>query len=136
MSFLSFLGLGKQAGDAIATPIEAIGEIIDAVHTSGEEKEQAKAIMAKIAQRPAMVQAKINSIEASHKSAYVAGWRPFIGYVCGVGLAFAFIVNPTIQWFTGEPGPVLPLNTILELVVALLGLSGLRTYEKIKKVTR
>ena len=69
-------------------------------------------------------------IEAGHRSIFVAGWRPAIGWVCAVGLLNTFLINPWMQWFTSKPGPVLPQDIMLELVIALLGLGALRTVEK------
>jgi hypothetical protein len=61
---------------------------------------------------------------------FVAGWRPFIGWVCGLGLANVYLVNPWLQWLYGIKGPELPLDVIVELVIAMLGLGTLRTVEK------
>ena len=122
----------KLIGGSAAQPIEAIGNVFDKLFTSDEERAQAEAVLAKMAQEPHLLQAEINKIEASHRSVFVAGWRPLLGWVCGVGLGFAYIANPVIQWLTGEPGPVLPMDYMAELVMALLGLGGLRTVEKIK----
>ena len=124
--------LASLVGGSAAQPIEAIGNVFDKLFTSDEERAQAEAVLAKMAQEPHILQAEINKIEASHRSVFVAGWRPLLGYVCGVGLGFAYIVNPMIQWLTGDPGPVLPMEYMSELVMALLGLGGLRTIEKIK----
>lgn len=122
----------KLIGGSAAQPIEAIGNVFDKLFTSDEERAQAEAVLAKMAQEPHLLQAEINKIEASHRSVFVAGWRPLLGWVCGVGLGFAYIANPVIQWLTGEAGPVLPMDYMAELVMALLGLGGLRTVEKIK----
>jgi hypothetical protein len=136
MGVLSFLKLGKQAGDAIASPVEAVGSALDKLFTSGEERAQASALMEKIKQKPHILQAELNKVQAQHRSLFVAGARPFILWICGVGLSFAFIINPIIQWWTGEPGPKLPLDTIMELIVCILGLGGLRTFEKYTKVSK
>jgi len=77
------------------------------------------------------MQAEITKLEASHRSAFVAGWRPFIGWICGIGLSFVFVANPIIQWATGQPGPDMPLDAMTTLVVSMLGLGGLRTFEKV-----
>lgn len=125
MSFIASL-----FGGAAAKPIEAIGKIIDDVWTSDEEEMSKQILMQKLALKPHMVQTEINKIEAQHRSIFVAGWRPFIGWVCGTGLAFSFVANPIIQWYTGQPGPVMPLEVMMTLVTSLLGLGALRTVEK------
>ena len=61
----------------------------------------------------------------------MAGWRPAIGWVCAAGLAFPFLVNPILQWWTGQAGPELPMEAMTTLIMALLGLGGLRTVEKV-----
>ncbi len=118
--------LGKPVTDAVT----AIGGVIDELHTSGEEKAQADAVMERLRQEPGKLQAAINQIEAQHRTIFVAGARPFILWVCGVGLANTFLINPWLQWLTGEPGPTLPTDVISELVLALLGLGVMRSWEK------
>lgn len=84
-------------------------------------------------------QAAINQVEAGHASIFVSGWRPFIGWVCGAGLAWAFVVAPMAGWLLPAVGatvvlPVLQMEYLLELVVAMLGLGALRSFEKLKGV--
>jgi len=124
--------LANLIGGNAAQPIEALGNVVDKVFTSDDERLQAQAVMQKIAMQPQILQAEINKLEASHRSLFVAGWRPFLGWVCGVGLLFPFVINPVFQWHTGQLGPELPMDYIMELVVALLGLGTLRTFEKVK----
>lgn len=119
-----------------AKPVEAIGNVFDKLFTSDEEREQAKAVFEKIKQQPHILQAEITKIEAAHRSIWVAGWRPAIGWVCAVSLAFPFVINPVMQWATGEPGPVLPTDSLITLVLALIGLGGMRTFEKVKSISK
>ena len=78
------------------------------------------------------VQVKIH-IQAQHRSTFVAGARPFILWVCGLGFLFSFVINPILQWIAPESGsPVLPLDVMMELTLAMLGLAGLRTVEKLQ----
>lgn len=123
--------LSKLLGGSAAAPITAVGNVLDALFTSDEEKLDKKIIMQRLAQQPALAQVELNKVEASHRSMFIAGWRPFIGWVCGVGLAFMFLINPILQWASAKPGPELPEDIILELVLALLGLGALRTFEKV-----
>lgn len=86
-------------------------------------------------------QISINQIEAAHKSLFVAGWRPFIGWVCGVSIAYAFIGQPIIEWIVTISGmnitaPKIESGVLFELVLAMLGMAGLRTYEKKNSVAR
>lgn len=127
MSFFSAL-LGQSA----AQPIDAIGNVLDKVLTSDEERLQARFALEKLRQHPAELQAALNKLEAKHRSLFVAGWRPFIGWVGGLGLANLFLINPWLQWLLGISGPALPMDNLMELVIALLGLGTLRTVEKIR----
>lgn len=127
MSFLS-----KLFGKAAAQPIEAIGNVIDAVTTSDEERAQAKILLEKIRQQPHILQAEISKVEAQHRTLFVAGWRPAIGWVCAAGLAFPFLINPIIQWVTGQPGPQLPTEALTTIVFSLLGLGSYRMIEKLQ----
>lgn len=130
MSFISRL-LGGPAIDAVS----AVGNVVDQLFTSDEERAQAEIFMAKIRQKPALLQAEINRIEAGHRSIFVAGWRPFIGWICGMGFLWAFIIHPLFEWgvviggFDITPPPLMTDN-MMELVLALLGLGTLRSVEK------
>lgn len=133
MSFWSFL----SGGNAVADPINAVGNVLDNLFTSDEERLDKALLKQKLAQRPALVQAEIGKVQAQHRSAFVAGARPFLMWICGLGFLFAFVVNPILQWLSPEIGsPELPLEAMMELTLAMLGLSGLRTLEKVKGVSR
>lgn len=86
-------------------------------------------------------QISINKIEAAHKSLFVAGWRPFIGWVCGVAIAYAYIGQPIIEWAVAIAEldiktPKIDSDTLYQLVLAMLGMATLRTYEKKENVSR
>lgn len=85
-------------------------------------------------------QQDINKVEAASSSFFVSGWRPFIGWVCGLGLLYQFILSPFLTWGAGlmghaQPAPNLDMSTLLTLLLGMLGLGGLRTAEKIKGVS-
>lgn len=84
-----------------------------------------------------LAQMAVNAEEAKHSSIFVAGWRPFIGWVCGTALAWQFIGAPVAQWTLTVAGlseihsvPQIDSGNLMELVLAMLGMAGLRTYEK------
>ena len=123
-----------------AAPIEAIGTVFDKLFTSDEEKLQAKAVMAKLALHPSELQVELNKIEAGHRSVFVAGWRPMIGWVCGVSLALFYIPQfamATYLWskIVLKGGVLVPYpvtaDGVMELVLALLGMAAIRTTEKL-----
>ena len=101
------------------------------------ERELMSAVMA-----AGEAQNKVNLAEAQHKSVFVAGWRPFIGWVCGIGLAWSFVLQPIAAWlfavFMPESGtpPQIYTDALYQLVLAMLGMGGLRTFEKLKGVAR
>jgi len=127
MGIASWLGIG---GETVAAPINAVGNVLDNLFTSDEERLDKGIIMERLRQQPGMAQVELNKVEASHRSVFVAGWRPAIGWVCALGLFNTFLINPWLQWFTSKAGPELPQDIMLELVIALLGLGALRTVEK------
>jgi len=129
--------LGKILGEGVAAPIDAIGNVFDKLFTSDAEKAAGALALAKMRQHPHILQAEINKIEAAHRSVFVAGWRPYIGWVCGSGLAWAFIGAPLFDWIVRLQGvdiqpPEIPTDMMGEIVVALLGLGALRTFEKVR----
>jgi len=128
-------------GDTAAKPIEAIGQAIDAVSTTDEERLQAQAVVERLRQNPAKWQAMINMMEARHRSVFVAGWRPFIGWVCGWNLFYLVTLREWLLWLflqlgMPEPPPPVGVDMTFELVIALLGLGTLRTFEKMKGVSK
>ena len=129
--------LGSLLGGGVAAPIEAVGKIVDDLFTSEEEKLDKEEALLRLAQRPALVQAEINKIEAQHRSVFVAGWRPFIGWVCGGALAYTFIFRDLLAWAISAglvdvaAPPALAMEHLMTVLLALLGLGGFRTFEKL-----
>jgi hypothetical protein len=84
------------------------------------------------------LQTKINEIEAGHRSIFVAGWRPFIGWICGIALAYNFIVRDLFIWILKpiDIPPALQMEHLMTVLLGMLGLGGLRTFEKIKDKTK
>lgn len=76
-------------------------------------------------------QLEINKIDAQSKSFFQYGWRPFIGWVGGASLVWNFIVYQTVLWFDGS-APALDVGPLMALVTALLGVGGMRSFDKLK----
>jgi|TARA_A100001391_G_scaffold131007_1_gene90272 hypothetical protein len=87
-------------------------------------------------------QIEINKAEAAHKSIFVAGWRPATGWCCSIALFWHFVLQPLATFviaYTGVEAPPLPafdMDSLLTVLLGMLGLGGLRTAEKIKSVAR
>ena len=96
----------------------------------------------KHAQELAKGQIEINKAEAQHKSIFVAGWRPFIGWTCGIALMWHFVLSQFILFFATMFGfslPALPefdMGSLMTVLMGMLGLGGLRTFEKYKGMTK
>lgn len=90
----------------------------------------------------AAAQVQTNIVEAQSKSTFVAGWRPFVGWVCGVAFAYAFIVQPLLQFilvalhstFDVTKLPQLSMAEISPVLLGMLGLGAARTVEKVMGV--
>lgn len=122
-----------------------LDKLVDRIPNANERKrakeEFEKELLGAITQA-SLAQTKINEIEAAHKSVFVAGWRPFLGWICGIGILWAFIVQPIAVWAVkvfGSPSielPVINTDGLYQLVLAMLGMGALRSFEKIKGVAR
>lgn len=122
-----------------------IGSVLDKLIPDNNAKEQAKQQIEKAlidnAAQINLTQAETNKIEASHRSVFVSGWRPFLGWCSGLGFAWVFVVSPVAQWVLALQGinlvlPQLQTDVLMELTLAMLGLAGLRTWEKSKGLTK
>jgi len=96
----------------------------------------------KAAHEAAMAQVEVNKAEAQHRSIFVAGWRPFIGWTCGIALAYHFVANPLIMFAVTVAGvdiPALPsfdMDSLMTVLLGMLGLGGMRSFEKMKGLTK
>ena len=113
-----------------------------------EDKEKRAAaereIQAKLTDSLAQVdfaQLGINKVEAAHRSMFVAGWRPFIGWTCGVALMYTYVLQPILVFGLAQAGylvelPRMDLGELMPVLMGMLGLGGLRSWEKVKGVAR
>lgn len=88
-----------------------------------------------------LAQLQVNEKEAEHDSVFVAGWRPFIGWVCGSALAYHFILQPSLVFFvvwykwSTPPLPSFDVSSLMTILLGMLGLGAMRSYEKVKGET-
>ena len=88
-----------------------------------------------------LAQIEVNKAEAAHKSIFVAGWRPSVGWVCSLAMLYHFILAPMIQFGFALGGieqelPEFDFSQLSTVLMGMLGLGGLRTFEKMKGVSR
>jgi hypothetical protein len=126
----SITGIGEVAN--------VVGGVIDRIWPNKTEQEKAALQAAMM-----MVQGQLdtNKVEAASSSLFVAGWRPFIGWVCGTACAWNWIGLPMAKAFLPLAGVTITLESadlteMLPVLLGMLGLAGYRTFEKTKGVAR
>jgi len=94
------------------------------------------------AQEQALAQIEVNKTEASSRNPFVAGWRPFIGWTCGIALAWHFVLAPFLMFIAAWVGfdvpklPVFDMDNLMTVLLGMLGLGGLRSFEKVKGISK
>tara|TARA_R110000796_G_scaffold53043_1_gene124810 strand:+ start:587 stop:964 length:378 start_codon:yes stop_codon:yes gene_type:complete len=118
-----------------------IGPVTGLLDKFIEDKDQKNALAHEIAtmsEKHAMEVAKgqlaVNAVEAAHKSLFVAGWRPFIGWISGIGLLYNVLIAQVLGiWFEV---PEVDPSLLTPILMGMLGMGAMRSYEKTKKVAR
>lgn len=95
----------------------------------------------KFAHENALAQLEVTKAEAAHKNLFVAGWRPAVGWTCALGLMFNFLLLPLANMVsaftnTGIMLEPLDLSVMMPVLMGMLGLGAMRSYEKVNKVSR
>lgn len=115
----------------------AVDKVLEFIPNPAEKqrhKAEIEKLLVDAAMQGALAQLEVNKAEAQHKSIFVAGGRPFIMWVCGVGLLFNVLLSPILSiWFEM---PDVDMDILYPVLMGMLGLGGLRTYEKLKGVAR
>lgn len=133
----------KDILKSITKPI--LGPLLDKIPDPNERRRlesQAEENLLNAVTGVVMAQIDVNKTEAKHGSIFVAGWRPAVGWVCASALAWNFILQPLISWaaflFGVDIGdaPKLDTGELMTVLLGMLGLSGMRTYEKKAGVAR
>ena len=120
--------------------------VLDKWIPDAKDRLEAEQVILKGAMSLDLAQMEVNKVEASHSSMFTSGWRPFIGWICGASLAYSVIGYTFLNWAlalystaSGKSVPMLPpvdTTVTLELLMGMLGLGGMRTYEKLKGLTK
>jgi hypothetical protein len=125
----------------LLTFLPIIGTIIDRIIPDKAAAEKAKRALEKAEQRGEiellLKQIDTNEAEANNPNLFVSGWRPFMGWICAITFAYHYMIVPflvLIATSTGHPIdlPTFDMNNIMTVLYGMLGLAGLRTYEKTK----
>lgn len=132
--------LGGILGDLISPIKDILGEVIVDKDKKKELEFKLQELVDKADARyhdELMGQIEVNKVEAQHASIFVAGWRPFIGWTSGVGLAYSFVLAPFIEFVARASGytqemPVPDTASLMTLVVSMLGVGALRSFDKVK----
>ena len=126
----------------IGPATKLLGKFIEDKDTKNKLAHDIATMAEKHAQELAKGQIEINKSEAQHKSIFVAGWRPFIGWTCGIALCWHFVLAPVTMFvcaYLDVAIPELPtfdMGSLMTVLMGMLGLGGLRTFEKYKKITK
>lgn len=128
----------------LGTVLDIGKDLIDRFIPNEEEKRKAEADFLKLAMdgelKQVIAQLEINAKEATHASIFVAGWRPFFGWCGGIAFLYSTLVQPILVWYGTSQGWAVPPDINMDLlwvvITGMLGIGGLRTFEKTKKVSK
>ena len=123
--------------DAIAAGLKVLDKFIP----DPAAKAEAEAALRDSLQKWDAAQTEINKVEAANSNVFVSGWRPFIGWTCGAAFAYHFVLQPILVFVLAAFGvavtlPVFSMESLMTVLMGLLGLGGLRTYEKLNGVAK
>ena len=135
---MSLLGVGAV--------IEAVGKVAGDLITTEKEKRELDLREKEIDQKTDLAQIEVNKVEAASASVFVAGWRPAIGWIGAAAMAYQFLMYPMMLWgWTYLQGtgwipkeltapPVLDADQLWVILSGILGIAGMRSFEKTKGV--
>jgi len=136
--------LSKLLGGSL---VETVGKVIDTVHVSDEERGKIKIRLQELENEINNKQMEINLADAQSTATDISGilqrsWRPLIGFSAAISIFWEFVLKNFIMFFLAvfevqtQPLPSMDMEQLMPLVMALLGMAGLRTFEKSKKITK
>tara|TARA_R100000781_G_scaffold108128_1_gene72600 strand:+ start:486 stop:857 length:372 start_codon:yes stop_codon:yes gene_type:complete len=117
--------------NVVAGIIDKVAGHVDKFTLDKEEKAQ-------LIQEINKAQIEVNKVEAGSTNLFVSGWRPFVGWTCGIALCYHFVLQPFLTFLLfsfGKPMelPVFDMGTLTTVLLGMLGLGGMRSFEKVKK---
>lgn len=138
--------------DPITAALDIGGKLIDRLWPNPEQRDAAKLELLKMQQTGelaqlaaetdlAKAQIAVNQTEAQSARLFVSGWRPFIGWVCGGAFAYHYVAQPFLAFLMASAGhavtlPAFDMDALMTVLIGILGLGGMRSFEKIKVAAR
>jgi len=132
--------------DILGKLVDPVSNILDKVVEDKDQKARLAHEIATMAERHAQElargQIEINKEEAKSRNIFIAGWRPFVGWTCGLALFWHFLGLPVTLFITGwfnlqhPPLPEFDMQSLMTVLLGMLGLGGMRTFEKFKGITK
>jgi hypothetical protein len=129
----------------ISALIGPISSLLDKIIPDKDLREKLSHQIATMAERhtqeQVMAQIEVNKVEAAHRNMFVAGWRPAIGWICALGMAGNFLIIPFVNMGLELTGtdvliPMIQLAEMMPVLMGMLGLGAMRSFEKAKGVSR
>lgn len=127
---------------AVTPIITGLFGLVDKLFTTEADRMAARLKLLELEKSGELAQIAVNTQEAKHSSVFVAGWRPFIGWVCGLSFTWVYLLRPMMDWVwaaSGQPPldlPVINMADMMAVLMGMLGLGALRTWEKATGVSR
>lgn len=121
--------------------LDIIDDVVPDKDAAAKAKQDIEKKLIDAANATNLAQIEVNKEEARSGNWFAQTWRPAIGWSCALGIFWLFIGQPFAQWIINLAGvdtvvPTVPSDMLLELTFALLGMAGLRTFEKLKGITK
>jgi hypothetical protein len=129
---------GGIAGDAITAAIKPIAQGLDELFTSDDERLTHDETLARIKQSPYLASLQVSLQALKHRTVFVAGGRPYLLWVCGTAIAYNYILRDIMAWGIKVwyplmiPPPALEMGVMLTVLGTVLGVGGMRSYDKAK----
>jgi len=132
----------------ISSVVESVGKVIGDLHTSDKERMELELESKRIDQAVDLGQMEVNKVEAANQNLFVAGWRPAIGWVGAGAMAYQFLLYPILVWAwvwlqaegyvpkEVKPPPMLDTEALWVILSGMLGIAGMRSFERVKGVAR
>lgn len=132
----------------ISSVVESVGKVIGDLHTSDKERMELELEAKRIDQAIDLGQMEVNKVEAANQNLFVSGWRPAVGWVGAAAMAYQFLLYPLLVWAwvwlqaegyvpkEVNPPPMLDTDALWVILSGMLGIAGMRSFEKSRGVAR